>query len=259
MALSANRKATEELCGDDPVAKYTLLNDAVLYAGAIVAIDSNLEAQPAANTAGFRVVGVAQIKTDNADDGESAKVKSGIFLLDNSSTSPITRAGIGSVCYVEDDETVAGTTSVSIAAGLVHDVDSAGVWVDMTPAALAFARDNAEPVVVVDTGATLTLTAAQCFQGNLLITGSNSSASTITFPTAVSGYGIAIQRANAGAGYDVILTPAAGDTMIGGDAAATATNTVDAVSGILHLKTADATAWVAVSPLAIDNSSWVTT
>lgn len=54
----------------------------------------------------------------------------GKFLVDNSSTYPVTFAHIGSDCYIEDETTVASTGgSNSIVAGKVIDVVSAGVWV----------------------------------------------------------------------------------------------------------------------------------
>lgn len=53
----------------------------------------------------------------------------GYFLLDNSSVYPVTYAHIGSDCYIEDESTVASSSTNSVIAGTVQDVDSNGVWV----------------------------------------------------------------------------------------------------------------------------------
>lgn len=256
MAALTDNRDTPELLGDDLVADLTILNDEVIYGGAMIAIDSSLESQAAADTAGLRVVGRAPKKVDNADDGSTDNVERGIFRYAVSSTFPITRAGIGTVCYVEDDQTVAGSSTNLIAAGLVHDVDSSGVWVDQTAAALATARRLARPKVLAKTD-DYTITAAQAFQGNIVFTGSKATTgNTFTLPAAASGYRVGIQRLTATAGYDVVVTAGTGDTVRGSAAAGTITNDTDAVSDVLWLETADATAWLDAMPLAKDLAEW---
>jgi len=53
----------------------------------------------------------------------------GKFLVTNSTAYPVTYAHIGSVCYIEDETTVAASSDQSISAGTVIDVVSEGVWV----------------------------------------------------------------------------------------------------------------------------------
>lgn len=101
---------------------------ATIYAGAMVALNADGKAVPAADTAGLKVIGRSESMVES---GEKVMVKNGCFRYANSaSTAKITRAEIGSVCYVANDQTVsksAGTNS--IAAGAVYDVDGRGVWV----------------------------------------------------------------------------------------------------------------------------------
>jgi hypothetical protein len=60
----------------------------------------------------------------------SAQVKRGSFRWHNSSGAAVTAAYVGKPVYVEDDKTVAISSSHSIYAGTCIAVDSNGVWVD---------------------------------------------------------------------------------------------------------------------------------
>ena len=258
MALTANRKSPY-LHGEwAETQKRNILNDAVMFSGAIVAVDYLGEAQPGADTLGFKVIGVNEFgKIDNADDGEVIVPEKRIYHLANSTSFPLTVANIGQVCYVEDDQTVAGDSTNHVAAGIVFDVDSTGVWVDMRSQSLALARSLARPVYVAVTTTKVTLTAAQCFAGNVVITATNSGATILTLPTAIAGYRIGIQRLTAGAGYDVIIEAPTGDTVLGSAAAGTASNTTDAISDVLFIATNGPVAWVADIPVAKDVAVWV--
>ena len=151
-ALAANRDTPEIKHPRFLAAKFTVLNDAVLYAGAILAIDSANEIQPAADTAGLKVVGRCPLALDNAADGLESQVEQGVFRYANSGTYPITRAMIGRVAYVENDETVGYNSTNKVRAGLVYDVDSDGVWVDMRSEALALAAGDPTIIVVGKSG-----------------------------------------------------------------------------------------------------------
>lgn len=254
MALSDDRD-TQELKGVGATAAFTMLNDAVTYAGGMLAIDYTGETQPAADTAGLRVIGCTPLGKDNADDGLTQVPARGIFCYANSSTSPVTRAMIGEPCYVEDDQTVAGKTSAYVPAGLVHDVDTDGVWVDQTPVALANARKDGIKVMSAKTD-NYTITSAQAFAGNIVFTGSKSGGMTFTLPSAVPGMRVGIQRLTASATYDVAIQAATGDKILGSAAAKKVDNEVDGVSGILNIVAADATDWVAAW-FPSDYASWV--
>jgi len=106
-----------------------------IYAGALVARDAGGYATPGAAAAGLRGVGRAEAQADNSSGqaGDlSVEVRKGVFRFGNSSgADEITRADIGSDCYIVDDSTVARTdgTGTRPVAGKVFDVDSEGVWV----------------------------------------------------------------------------------------------------------------------------------
>lgn len=107
-----------------------------IYAGAMVAIDANGWALPAAAVAAHRVIGRAEDTADNSAGANGAinvRVATGVFRWDNSaSTDLIARADIGAPCYVVDDNTVAKTSNSNArpVAGVIFDVDAAGVWVE---------------------------------------------------------------------------------------------------------------------------------
>jgi hypothetical protein len=223
------------------------------------AIDYTGEIQPASDTLGLKVIGRCEAQVDNTVDGHTSNAKCGIFRYANSSTYALTRANIGRPCYVENDQTVGAGSTYYVPAGIVVDVDSSGVWVDQSPLALAAARAAAIPYVSAQTGTTATVTAAMAFQGNVVMTASNSGATVITLPSAVPGYRIGIQRVNAGAGYDVTITPGSADTVRGGTTVQSAVNTTDAISQVLWIETINDTAWVDAGPLAGDRSVWVAT
>jgi hypothetical protein len=114
----------------DPVAA-----GAVIYAGALYALNATGFAVPA-GTAGAGIArGVAEARADNtggADGDISVAGRAGVFRFDNSaSTDLIARADIGATAYVVDDDTVAKTDNSGArkAAGTIVDVDDVGVWV----------------------------------------------------------------------------------------------------------------------------------
>jgi hypothetical protein len=110
----------------------------VIYAGALVAVNSAGHAVPAAATAGLRVVGVAQAAANNAS-GSAGDIKcqvlTGVFHFAND-TDAIAQADQGRFCYVQDDQTVQDENGGSaIVAGIVDEVASDGVWVYVAPEA----------------------------------------------------------------------------------------------------------------------------
>lgn len=256
-ALTDNRN-TPEIAGRSLQTKLAVYAAEIMYAGGMAAMDYARKIQMASDTLGLKVLGRVPLKVDNTADGETSNIEHGIFRYNNSSSYPVTSAMIGKTCYVEDDNTVAGDSTYLVAAGIIYDVDNDGVWVEQTPAALEVARMNARPKIVAKTD-NYTVTAADAFQGNVIITGSKSTGVTLTLPSAIAGYRIGFQRITATSGYSVILTPAAGDRINAGAAAGSATNNVNAVSDVLWLETPDATYWKTTVPVAKDRASWVTT
>lgn len=134
----ANRKATR--LGEAKfsyVDARTVKDAEILYVGEMVAQDSTPEALAASDTAGLTVLGVGTQYVDNTDDGETVSfISTGIHLMDNSATNAVAKTDIGTLCYVEDADTVAvaaGPTN-DIAAGVVVEVTDDGVFVDFDPA-----------------------------------------------------------------------------------------------------------------------------
>ena len=115
----------------DPVAGSTLI-----YAGALVVLNSNGYAAPGSETTGLTARGRAEHRADNSDgaDGDrSVEVRRGVFRFANSGSDPVERNHIGGDAYIVDDQTVAATdgSGSRSAAGRVVDLDGTGVWVEI--------------------------------------------------------------------------------------------------------------------------------
>lgn len=100
-----------------------------IFAGSIVARNSNGRAVPAADTAGLVVIGRAESLVDNTGGAAEAlpvPVSRGLFAYEHAG---LTRADIGKPVFVADDQTVALTSANSVPAGVLLDVDEHGAWV----------------------------------------------------------------------------------------------------------------------------------
>lgn len=134
MALAKDRDTPTRPGADfsDPVAA-----NAKIYAGSLVAINAAGDAVPASAVVAQRTRGVAQTQVDNTGGlagDKSVPTRRGVYRLKNSAAADlIARADIGNSCYVVDDETVAKTngTNTRPVAGVIRDVDAAGVWVEI--------------------------------------------------------------------------------------------------------------------------------
>jgi len=106
---------------------------AVIFKGALCVLDGDDDLAPGTSAVGLRVVGIARRYVSNesgiagAEVGE-VRVDESPRLL-NDSVTPVTRADIGSDCYILDDETVSGDNTGRSRAGTVVDVDANGVWI----------------------------------------------------------------------------------------------------------------------------------
>jgi hypothetical protein len=131
-ALTKDRDTRER---DGMLFQFDVAADTVIYAGSMVALDTDGNAVPAAATSTLIVVGRAEESVDNsggAAGDETVDVKRGYFCFANSTdTDEITRPDIHSDCYAVDDQTVAKTsdTDARPVAGKIMDVDASGVWV----------------------------------------------------------------------------------------------------------------------------------
>jgi hypothetical protein len=131
MPLSKDRATPRRVNVDnyDPIAA-----GAVIFAGAILMLNTAGDAVAGSTSTNLKPRGVAQAHVDNASGGAGAQSVSsmkGSFRFKNDGS--VTRADIGATSYVVDDETVAKTdgTSTRSALGNIIDVDASGVWVDI--------------------------------------------------------------------------------------------------------------------------------
>lgn len=109
---------------------------AKIYKGGMVAIDAAGNAMAAGLLAGgtVRVVGKASATYDNTSGAAAAfkvECEPGIFKFLNHGADLVTKASVGALCYVVDDQTVALTNGTATRApcGIVQQVDSDGVRV----------------------------------------------------------------------------------------------------------------------------------
>ena len=113
-----------------PLDLYEVKSGATIHPGALVALDGDGKAVPAADTAGITVIGVVARIFDGC-----CEVESGIVAL---AGDAVPRTARGKAVYVKDANTVNLTGGTNkIAAGIVVDVYDGDVYVDLSPAALA--------------------------------------------------------------------------------------------------------------------------
>lgn len=107
------------------------------FAGSIVCIDASGFAVRGATSTTLRAVGRCEEHVDNttgADGAARVPTASGIFRYANSAAADqVTLADVDSPCFIVDDQTVAKTNGAATRsqAGIVRDVDSGGVWVEI--------------------------------------------------------------------------------------------------------------------------------
>ncbi|MFT4190845.1 MAG: hypothetical protein QM617_04880 [Comamonas sp.] len=137
-ALTTDR-STPYRAGDqvsDPLA-----TGAVIYAGALYALDDDGNAVPA-TADGNTVRAVAQARAVQADGDERVDGHRGAWRFGNAAgAAELTRADIGGVAYVADDQTVSKTGTA--VAGLVLDIEDGEVWVDIGRASVTVAAAEA--------------------------------------------------------------------------------------------------------------------
>ncbi len=137
----------------------------LIEGGKLVGINAAGYAVEGSDGTAVKIIGIANERVDNsagADGAKRVRVYSGqLFKLDNSADNAVDIADIGTLVFVEDDETVADVVGTNgIAAGLCVDVVSDGVWV-MIPAGMPQVPAQADSVaadtaaVVVDLNALL--------------------------------------------------------------------------------------------------------
>ncbi|HEX7128294.1 MAG TPA: hypothetical protein VF406_21285, partial [Thermodesulfobacteriota bacterium] len=106
MALTADRN-TPARTGD--VVEHPVEANAKLFAGALVALNAAGYAVPGSVSTTLKAVGRAEEFVDNTGGAQGAKtvrVARGVFRFRNFATDAVTRADIGTTCFIVDDEQV---------------------------------------------------------------------------------------------------------------------------------------------------------
>lgn len=140
-ALSANR-ATEFIGEARTWRTFPIVADAVIYAGALVGINTDGFLEPASADATLKIVGIACTEKDAtglADGDIEVEVDARTCVLVNGSSS-ITANDVESLCYAVDDQTVhlsdgssAGTAQVTRGDVTFNGTDLVGLAVDSLP------------------------------------------------------------------------------------------------------------------------------
>lgn len=130
-ALTKDRLGTFERMGD--IFEAPQAASTTVYAGALVFKNASGYAEPATAALGKLPLGVAMEQSANAgaNGAVNVKVKRGVFQFAAETGDEPTIAHKGQICYAADDQTVGMTPGVRSAAGIVVDVDTNGVWVDV--------------------------------------------------------------------------------------------------------------------------------
>lgn len=131
-ALTADRNTPRRERG---IESHPVKGATTIHAGALVCLDATGQLVPGALATGLIARGRAdeKVANDGADGAVRCNVRQGIFRWNNSAAADaITRAEIGDLAYIVDDQTVAKTngTNTRSAAGTIRDVDAQGVWVE---------------------------------------------------------------------------------------------------------------------------------
>jgi hypothetical protein len=178
MALSADRETQYKPIG---INAYTVKASTTVYKGSMVCADTTGYAVPAADTAGFKMLGVAEeTVVQTASSSDKVRVRRGIFLF---AATSITLAMQGAMMYVKDDQTFDDTSTNGVAAGiLVEYVSATSGWIEVGPAGVPLLsvtataaelnkcdgiNPNASQVVMEE--ATFTETGAGTYTGTIAI------------------------------------------------------------------------------------------
>ena len=135
MAALTKARATKRYAGTTGVLlSYGVAASTTIYAGALVALNAAGHAVPAADTAGLKVVGVAEetVKSGTTAGGDKVLVRRGaVYAFENAAGANALAAGdLATVCYVADDQTVQDTGAANdVKAGVLLNLDDDGAWV----------------------------------------------------------------------------------------------------------------------------------
>lgn len=133
--MTATAKDRNTPMKDGELVAVPVAANAVIPAGVIVVANATGFAANGTTATGLTYLGRSDEAVDNTGGADGAKnilVRRGkAFLFDNLGADPVTQASLGKLCYIADNQTVAGTSASNTrsAAGTVIGVDADGVWV----------------------------------------------------------------------------------------------------------------------------------
>lgn len=132
MAALAAHRDTKQRSG--AVASRGVAANAVIFGGALVALNAAGDLVPGSTSATLKADGVAQENVTGSAVAGAVRctVERGTYRFDNSAAGDlIAKADIGNDCFIVDDQTVAKTNggATRSIAGKIFDVDALGVWV----------------------------------------------------------------------------------------------------------------------------------
>ena len=136
VALSSERNTPRQL-GDTRVQPVA---DAVLiFAGSLVMRNASGFITKGTTATGAVAVGRAESTVDNSGGGAGAaqvEYRQGVFAFENASGDSVVQAGVGKLCFIVDDQTVAATngTGTRSPAGIVEGIEGGRVWVRLDEA-----------------------------------------------------------------------------------------------------------------------------
>lgn len=136
-ALTADRATSDERIG--VVFAYDMAASTKIYGGSLCVVDAAGNAAPGTAATALKVIGRAKSQVDNSAGNagdKTVEVEEGTFRWNNSASGDlITKADVGSLAYIVDDQTVAKTdaTGARSVAGFIRAVDAKGVWVESHP------------------------------------------------------------------------------------------------------------------------------
>lgn len=133
MALSAARE-TKRWGGGGPerLLELPMAASTTIWQGGLTCLNASGLFVPGATATTLRAVGRAEeTKVSGSGQNPRIKVSTGIFKFKNDAGDLVVAGDRGAVCYITDDETVCHTSTGKSVAGIVVDIDSDGVWVNV--------------------------------------------------------------------------------------------------------------------------------
>ena len=131
-ALAADRLTDTKLPG---FFSYPVAASTTIYAGALVCLNTDGYAVPAAATANFKVVGIARAQANNASGSAGdLRVLVDAPVIAKLGATSLAQAQVGETMYVVDDQTVDETATTQVTVGtLVEYISATQGWVLINP------------------------------------------------------------------------------------------------------------------------------